>query len=83
MFTLQVTDGVDSISILVAHQDANRFFNGLQPCDLASNPIVLEYLEDCMNRLISSPLPTSLCIKSYKVASNRRYRLFDTLLAIQ
>jgi hypothetical protein len=85
MFTIEITDGVDKITVIVAYQDAIRFLNGLVPCNtgLSQNQATLEYLEECMQRLITSPIPTPFCIKSYRVAEERRYRLFDTLLTIQ
>lgn len=83
MFALDITDGVDKISAIVAYDDASRFLNGLQPCDLNQNPAVLSYLERCMQELLSSPLPTCFCIASYRGSDERRHRIFDTLLAIQ
>lgn len=83
MFALEVTDGFDQICIIVAHQDAIRFLNGMVASDLHRDLASYKYLADCMSRLLASSTPMSFCIKSYQVGSERRYRVFDTLLAIQ
>lgn len=82
LFTLEVTDGVDSIALIVTDVEAVRFLNGLSPCNMAINDDALAYAIDCMDRLSASTLPTSFCVKSYHLNNERRYRLFDTILAL-
>ena len=82
LFTIEVTDGVDSITLIVTDVEAVRFLNGLPPCNLAVNDDALAYVTNCMDRLGGSALPTSFCVKSYHLNNERRYRLFDTVLAL-
>lgn len=85
MFALAITDGFDELTVIVADQEAIRFLNGLQPSGNDENDdsasLALAYIKDVLGKLTGSALPASFCIKSYQVGGERRYRLFDTILA--
>lgn len=84
IFSLKITDGIDTLDAIVAYQDAIRFLNGMKPSNLLSDAASKAYLQDCIQSLTTSPIPTSFCIKSYLSPNqkSRRYRIFDTLLSI-
>lgn len=86
MFALAITDGFDELTVIVADQEAIRFLNGLQPSSNDENDdsasLALAYIEDALGKLTGSAVPASFCIKSYQVGGERRYRLFDTILAV-
>ena len=81
MLAIDVTDGIDVLNIIIAYQDAVRFFNGMIPHDLHSDPATVAYLRGALRAIMESPIPSPFCVKSYMSGSQRRYRLFDTLLA--
>lgn len=83
LFLLHITDGVDTISVHVVNEHAIRFLNGTAPCNLRSNPVVLDYIRRMMDALVKSPIPSSYCIYSYSTGNNAiKYFLFDTVLSI-
>lgn len=86
MFALAITDGFEVLTVIVADQEAIRFLNGLQPVGDGEHgdavSLAVAYIEDVLGRLTSSAVPAFFCIKSYQMEGERRYRLFDTILAV-
>ena len=83
VFGLEITDGVDTIKVIVAHQEAVRFLNGLLPTDLSVDKTSQEYVSNSLAALVRHPIPSTFCIKSCTMAKETRYFLFDTLLALK
>eukprot|EP00743_Colponemidia_sp_Colp-15_P009506 GILK01010395.1.p1 GENE.GILK01010395.1~~GILK01010395.1.p1 ORF type:complete len:490 (+),score=83.83 GILK01010395.1:99-1472(+) len=96
-FQLRLDDGYDCLDAIVHGPEAERFFHGIPPCDLRVNNVTrsilkrkLEtvaspsaYIECCLNAYFVELADVTEDVTSARVKRRRRYRLFDTVLAIE